>query len=101
MLFEPYSLTTFIFGDLWTSNVMMFRGPRFYLRHPENLSGIFVGAGIGSGWKSIQVDYELWGYKIRSLPSEKECQNSFGYWLSCTNLAWKLSNYQFDNRNQT
>jgi len=46
------------FVNLWTSNAMVFIGPRFYLRRPENLSGVFVGAGIGAGWKSIIVDIE-------------------------------------------
>ena len=77
------------FGDVWTSNVMMFIGPRFYLRHPENLSGGFVGTGIGTGWKSIQVDYELWGV---SLGTETED------YFALTGMVCFCFNLMFTNR---
>jgi len=52
------------YGDLWTYNLMMFGGPRFYFRHPTNLSGVFAGIGLGMGLKSMQMNWEYLGMSL-------------------------------------
>ena len=58
------------FGDLWTYNLMMFAGPRFYFRHPKNLSGVFAGIGIGGGLKSMQMEWEYMGMSLGTETTE-------------------------------